>query len=42
MSDWSNPMRLTIKLQLALAFGFVIVLLLVGNLFGLNGLGRLG
>ncbi|ADG08947.1 HAMP domain-containing protein [Caulobacter segnis] len=33
-------MRLTIKLQLALAFGFVIVLLLVGNLFGLNGLSK--
>ncbi|HJV41643.1 methyl-accepting chemotaxis protein, partial [Caulobacter sp.] len=33
-------MRLTIKLQLALAFGFVIVLLLVGNLFGMNSLSR--
>ncbi|MDR6624384.1 methyl-accepting chemotaxis protein [Caulobacter segnis] len=33
-------MRLTIKLQLALAFGFIIVLLLVGNLFGLNGLSK--
>ena len=33
-------MRLTIKLQLALAFGFVIVLLLVGNLFGMNSLSK--
>jgi methyl-accepting chemotaxis protein len=33
-------MRLTIKLQLALAFGFVIVLLIAGNLFGLNGLSK--
>ena len=33
-------MRLTIKLQLAAAFGFIIVLLLVGNLFGLNSLSK--
>jgi methyl-accepting chemotaxis protein len=33
-------MRFTIKLQLALAFGFIIVLLLVGNLFGLNSLSK--
>jgi len=34
-------MRLTIKLQLGLAFGFVIALLLVGNLFGLNSLSNI-
>ncbi|AZS20751.1 MULTISPECIES: methyl-accepting chemotaxis protein [unclassified Caulobacter] len=33
-------MRLTIKLQLAAAFGFIIVLLLMGNLFGLNSLSK--
>jgi len=33
-------MRLTIKLQLAAAFGFIIALLLVGNLFGLNSLSK--
>jgi methyl-accepting chemotaxis protein len=31
-------MRLTIKLQLGLAFGFVIVLLVIGNAFGLTSL----
>src|SRR3954464_5020197 len=31
-------MRLTIKLQLGLAFGFVIVLLIIGNAFGLSSL----
>jgi len=33
-------MRLTIKLQLALAFGFIILLLVAGNLFGLNSLSK--
>jgi methyl-accepting chemotaxis protein len=33
-------MRLTIKLQLALAFGFIIVLLIAGNVFGLNSLSK--
>jgi methyl-accepting chemotaxis protein len=33
-------MRLTIKLQLALAFGFIIVLLIVGNVYGLNSLSK--
>jgi methyl-accepting chemotaxis protein len=33
-------MRLTIKLQLGLAFGFVIALLLIGNLFGVNSLAK--
>jgi methyl-accepting chemotaxis protein len=33
-------MRLTIKLQLGLAFGFVIVLLIIGNAFGLSSLSK--
>jgi len=33
-------MRLTIKLQLGLAFGFVIALLLVGNVFGVTSLAK--
>jgi methyl-accepting chemotaxis protein len=33
-------MRLTIKLQLGLAFGFVITLLLIGNVFGVTNLSK--
>ena len=33
-------MRLTIKLQLGLAFGFVIALLLIGNVFGITSLAK--
>ncbi|PIB91210.1 methyl-accepting chemotaxis protein [Caulobacter sp. FWC2] len=33
-------MRLTIKLQLGLAFGFVIALLLIGNVFGVTNLSK--
>ncbi|RRN62915.1 methyl-accepting chemotaxis protein [Caulobacter sp. 602-1] len=33
-------MRLTIKLQLGLAFGFVIALLLIGNVFGITNLAK--
>jgi methyl-accepting chemotaxis protein len=33
-------MRLTIKLQLGLAFGFVIALLLIGNVFGITNLSK--
>ncbi|PHY18835.1 methyl-accepting chemotaxis protein [Caulobacter sp. BP25] len=33
-------MRLTIKLQLAVAFGFIILLLVAGNLFALNSLSK--